>query len=339
MMRLQKYGGCKVVLLFLVLAGCMLTLCVLYYNKEKEATLSDVQACVKGMLQQEMRTRAQIIQSTKKIYTSGKGHTRIFKPYPFYVTINVGRGEERFLMDSLSSMKNIAPTSQERALHTMSLVETPFRLDSFRMACIDSLAQRGVSVRLFFDFRDREEHITSGDSLSSHPVMDYNIGNANEYSLKAYAHIPFFFKDHVNFLMGATFLFVVLLLFYCYRRLKRVTNVVGQKEELGDKSESGIRYVCPHKAFYLSGASSVHLTSREAEIFESLYFAPEHTMSSSDLKMKLFGDSSIQTSALATRLGDIRKKLREVGDIRIEYNKTSRCYTLSFPAGCIEVIS
>ena len=113
MMRLQKYGGCKVVLLFLVLAGCLLTLCVLYYNKEKEATLSDVQACVKGMLQQEMRTRAQIIQSTKKIYTSGKGHTRIFKPYPFYVTINVGRGEERFLMDSLSSMKNIAFTSSD----------------------------------------------------------------------------------------------------------------------------------------------------------------------------------------------------------------------------------
>ena len=337
MMRLQKYGGCKVVLLFLVLTGCLLTLCVLYYNKEKEETLSDVQACVKGMLQQEMKTRAQIIQSTQKIYIMGEGC--ISKPYPFYVTINVGRGEERFLMDSLSSMKNIAFTSRERALHSISLVETPFRLDSFRTACIDSLSQRGVYARLFFDFRDREEHTTSGDSLSSKLVMDYNIGNANEYSLKAYAHIPFFFKDHVNFLMGATFLFIVLSLFYCYRRLKRVTNVVGQKEELGDKSEAGIRYVCPHKAFYLSGASSVHLTSREAEIFESLYFAPEHTMSSSDLKMKLFGDSSIQTSALATRLGDIRKKLREVGDFRIEYNKTSRCYTLSFPAGCIEVIS
>lgn len=337
MMRLQKYGGCKVVLLFLVLAGCLLTLCVLYYNKEKEATLSDVQSCVKGMLQQEMRTRGDFIQKKMKIRNWRKGE--VFRPHPFYVSIKTEQGEERFLMDSLSSMKNIAPTSQERVLHSTSLMESPFRLDSFRMACIDSLAQRGVSVRLFFDFRDREEHITSGDSLSSHPVMDYNIGYANEYSLKAYAHIPFFFKDHVNFLMGATFLFIVLSLFYCYRRLKRVTNVVGQKEELGDKSEAGIRYVCPHKAFYLSGASSVHLTSREAEIFESLYFAPEHTMSSSDLKMKLFGDSSIQTSALATRLGDIRKKLREVGDIRIEYNKTSRCYTLSFPTGCIEVIS
>ena len=326
----------------LIYAVCVIIMSVVYaayYRNVRQQALSDVQSCVKGMLQQEMRTRAQIIQSTKKIYTSGKGHTRIFKPYPFYVTINVGRGEERFLMDSLSSMKNIAFTSRERALHSISLVETPFRLDSFRTACIDSLAQRGLSVRLFFDFRDRKEHITSGDSLSSLPVMDYNIGYANEYSLKAYAHIPFFFIDHVNFLMGVTFLFIVLSLFYCYRRLKRVTNVVGQKEELGDKSEAGIRYVCPHKAFYQSGASSVHLTSREAEIFESLYFAPEHTMSSSDLKMKLFGDSSIQTSALATRLGDIRKKLREVGDIRIEYNKTSRCYTLSFPAGCIGVIS
>ena len=119
-MKFQKYGGCKVVLLFLVLAGCMLTLCVLYYNKEKEATLSDVQACVKGMFHQEMKTRAQIFQSTKKIYIMGEG--RISKPYPFYVTINVGRGEERFLMDSLSSMKNIAPTSQERALHSTSLM-------------------------------------------------------------------------------------------------------------------------------------------------------------------------------------------------------------------------
>lgn len=335
MMRLQKYGGCKVVLLFLVLVGCLLTLCVLYYNKEKEETLSDVQSFVMKSFQKEMDARVDSV--SKDIQVWGKGS---LLGNESGITVFYGENrKEKFEIDAESDSLNISHISFERIAHSFSLLDYPFQVDSFRRICEKGLEEKNIYVHLFFDFRDREEHTTSGDSLSSHPVMDYNIGYANEYSLKAYAHIPFFFKDHVNFLMGVTFLFIVLSLFYCYRRLKRVTNVVGQKEELGDKSEAGIRYVCPHKAFYQSGASSVHLTSREAEIFESLYFAPEHTMSSSDLKMKLFGDSSIQTSALATRLGDIRKKLREVGDIRIEYNKTSRCYTLSFPAGCIGVIS
>ena len=106
-----------------IYAVCVIIMSVVYaayYRNVRQQALSDVQSCVKGMFHQEMKIRAQIIQSTKKIYIMGEG--RISKPYPFYVTINVGRGEERFLMDSLSSMKNIAPTSQERALHSTSLM-------------------------------------------------------------------------------------------------------------------------------------------------------------------------------------------------------------------------
>ena len=326
-----------------IYAVCVIIMSVVYaayYRNVRQQALSDVQSCVKGMFHQEMRTRAQIIQATKKIYTSGKGHTRIFKPYPFYVTINVGRGEERFLMDSLSSMKNIAFTSREHALHSISLVETPFRLDSFRTACIDSLAQRGLSVRLFFDFRDREEHTTSGDSLSSLPVMDYNMGNGNEYSLKAYAHIPFLFSWNVRIGLGIVVLIIAAGGVYGYRR-KHKSEPEATQEVLHEETSvdtNKVCYVCEHRTFHLPNSEhTVQLTKREAEIFEALYFAPEHTMLSADLRQKIIGDTTIQTSALATRLIDIRKKLKEVGDFSIEYNRATNCYVLLLPSEGMEM--
>lgn len=328
MRNVKVYG--ERFILFACISIIIIFIYSVYYSYTRIQALSDVRSCVKGMLHQEMNTRLQVILLNEQIYSDGKKPK--LKPYPFYVSITTEQGEERFLIDSLSSMKNIASTSSERAFYSTSLRENPFKLDSFRIACIDSLSQKGLFVRLFFDFRDRKVHATSGDSFSSLLVMDCNLGYGNEYTLKAYAHIPFLFSRNIRLGLVLVILLVTGGGIYCYRgrfNLKRKLIKSKQKETVSGE----IHYVRASHTFYIpKTATSVCLTFREAEIFEALYFAPAHTVSSSDLKMKLFGDSSIQTSALATRLGDIRKKLREVGDFRIEYNKTTRCYTLFFTA-------
>lgn len=324
-----------------IYAVCVIIMSVVYaayYRNVRQQALSDVQSCVKGMLYQEMQTRGRLVQAKMKIRNWRKGE--VFRPYPFTVTMNVGKGKETFLMDSLSSMKNIASTSQERVLHSTSLVEVPFRLDSFRMACIDSLAQRGLFVRLFFDFRDRKEHTTSGDSLSSLPVIDYNLGYGNEYTLKAYAHIPFLFSWNVGIGLGIVVLMIATGGVYGYRR-KHKSEPEATQEALHEETSVDTNKVCyvrEHRTFHLPNSEhTVQLTKREAEIFEALYFAPEHTMLSADLRQKIIGDTTIQTSALATRLIDIRKKLKEVGDFSIEYNRATNCYVLLLPSEGMEM--
>ena len=170
--------------------------------------------------------------------------------------------------------------------------------------------------------------------------MDYNIGNGNEYSLKAYAHIPFLFSWNVRIGLGIVVLMIVTGGVYGYRR-KHKSEPEATQEVLHEEisvDTNKVCYVREHRTFHLPNSEhTVQLTKREAEIFEALYFAPEHTMLSADLNQKIIGNTTKQTSALATRLGGIRKKLKEVGDFSIEYSRATNCYVLLLPSEGMEM--
>ena len=161
MMRLQKYGDCKVVLFFLVLAGCMLTLCVLYYNKEKEETLSDVQAFVMKSFQKEMDARVDSV--SKDIQVWGKGS---LLGNESGITVFYGENrKEKFEINAESDSLNISHISFERIAHSFSLLDYPFQVDSFRricekgLVCISSGAKGGNGAKGTYKYKGKWENI------------------------------------------------------------------------------------------------------------------------------------------------------------------------------------
>lgn len=307
----------------------------IYYRKAKHDVLLDVQSCVMELLQKEMTVRADSV--IKHIHVVGSGS--LSRDDSGIVTFTTRHGKERFEIDIVSDEKNIAHNPILRIGHSISLKEHPFLVDSFRMECEKMLARQGIYVHLFFDFRNGDMHVVAGDSLSTQPLMDCNMGNGNEYTLKANVCIPFLFRWNVRIYLVLLVIFVICGVSFCYwkwRKTGKVNSACNKKETVENK----VRYICSTRTFYLLDAEhTVCLTVREAEIFETLYFAYEHTMSSGDLKMKLFGDSLTSTSSLSTRLSDVRRKLEEVGGLAIDYNKTTRCYALVLPCDGVEVIN
>ena len=317
---------------FLIL---LITGSVLFYHKEKEQTLNDVQAKVDFIFLKEMNARRDSMLSKNETRFFNDGRLR--KPYPFSVYLATEKGRETFIIDSISDCKNITPFPQVRITHSISLMQNPFKVDSFYTVCTEILKQSHLYVNLCFEYRNRSHYETVGDTLSAHPLMDYTIGYGNEYSLKAGVHIPFFFSRSVYLIFGVVFLYVLVsgsVILYRYRTVRTLyTTQQEDSEKTGvDLPQttfvSVVCYVRSEQIFYLPDQTTVSLTRMEALIFESIYNAPNHSLLSSDLQEIGWNDVGVTDNARNARMHALRKKLEKIEGLAIEYSKSTKRYTL-----------
>ncbi len=350
-------------LLFLLSAYIIINLCIgvhcktIYQNEISNTTLS-IRHHVDSFIQQEMRKRAGAIISRSTMHISRGGS--VSKKAPYSRNLKTSHGEKSVSIDSITDARNITTDIKLRFAQSISMIENPLDIDSLRKSCQESLKKKHIFTDLSFMLNHDNDYKISGDTLHSETILRYDIGCCNEYSLQANMHLPFFFSAKIkdNFKNIIFFEMACFLIgFICYinsrkrksfshtqpRRIENLPFLLeakiaptttgdkmqGKNTTVSDESTPQIQYICSLSTFFIPNTNhSITLTELESHLFETLLSAPNHSIKTSELRNIIWKNIEFKTSALAMAKTRLAEKLRNVGDITITYNRTTKCYVL-----------
>lgn len=287
------------------------------------------QCVVDRLLEGEMSARAERILMRERFSISHQVSTPPAK-YPLEVSIVGKDGLENYLIDSIMDSKNIAMSAEMRMAQSISLMERPFQVDSFRKACEDSLAANLVYVDLGFKLYNKEKTVaTSGNTSHISTFHTYVIGYGCEYRLEAFVQVPFFYDATVivmTIVLVLVYLGIICCAYHLYKERKKVIPLVVEIKKksyllngywLYESEERCIYSLSSRTASYPKGEKNLFVTlpNREAQILDKLLQAPNYAIDENELYDKVWGLSSSMTkdNNLRSQISRLKSKLKGIG--------------------------
>lgn len=322
----------KPLLSILLITGGMVlitSLALIGHSYAKQAVYVKAQNMVDRMLKDEMTARGEsVFERERHTITS---IVRSYTPvqYPFDVEIITEDGPRSYTVDSIADKENIAKSIEMRMMQSISMAEDPFQVDSFQMVCEDLLAANFIHADLGFKlYHDGNVEAMGGNISHVSPFHVYIIGFGSEYRLETFIQMPFFFHDGVIFtaiILTLTYAFITVRAWHWYKEKKKVIPLsieTGKGTYLLNghwlyASEEQCIYSLSKRGLFkeLEKTLLKNLPNREAQIFDELLQAPNHSIDEDELYNKVWGTSPSMTkdNNLRSQVSRLKSKIKEVG--------------------------